>query len=276
MDYALDDTLQSQLERIPTPWGTLVGLKTDRITQTILKDGQYEWAETAIVGQLLRSGATAIDIGANIGYYTALFARLSGPAGAVHAFEANPLTAALLGLTMAENHWTQVTINNVAAGDTASVAHIKPLDTADVVRDGDLNLGGWSLREVEGGAWEIPVLPLDQYVRDKHIAKVHLVKIDVEGFELRVLQGADVVLRSLRPYLIMEMRAVGEPDRMRCNSMVEHLHQRNYVCCRIMKRPFPHFRVLNERDVEGATFHFNMLALPQVRYREYTASLNGT
>lgn len=275
LKFAMSRAQKAQLQEIPTPWGKLVGVKVDRIARTIIADGQYEWAETAIVAQLLRAGATAIDVGANIGYYTALFRCLVGHQGSVHAFEANPFTAALLKLSMARNGWDDVTINAVAIGDAAGNLQVRPMDLDLALADASLNLGGWSLQEAAAGEWQIPVVPLDQYVRDNHIEKLHFLKVDVEGFELKVLDGADTVIRKLRPYIMMEMRATDLTDRVRCEQMVERLEQGGYICCRIIKRPFPHFRVLARADTETATFHFNLLAMPAARYREFFASIAG-
>jgi FkbM family methyltransferase len=274
MDFELTKKIKAELEPIETPWGTLLGVKADRITRTIAADSQYEWAETAIVGQLLRAGSVAIDVGANIGYYTALFARLVGPKGAVHAFEANPFTAAILSLAKAQNGWSSATVNSLALGDRAGVLHVKAMDLPAVLHDPKLNLGGWSLRDTIGGEWEVQVVTLDQYVRDHKIEKVHLLKVDVEGFELKVIHGADLVLRKFHPDLVMEMRAGNDVERLRCQQMIEFLTGRDYVCCRIVKRPFPHFRTIGRSDFDDDKYHFSLLALRTARYQEFEASIN--
>src|SRR5215510_7214671 len=58
--------------------------------------GLYESGTTKVVGKLLRPGMIAIDVGAHIGYYTRLFAKLVGKHGKVYAFEPNPETFAIL------------------------------------------------------------------------------------------------------------------------------------------------------------------------------------
>ncbi len=274
MDFVIPDQFEWALQQIPTPWGMLIGVKTDRITQTIAADGQYEWAETAIVGQLLRAGSTTIDAGANIGYYTSLFHLLTGPRGFVHSFEANPFTAALLRMAQRQNDWSNVTVNNVAVGNKPGRMSVKAMDLAEAMRDDSLNLGGWMLKESQEGDWDIEVTTLDKYVKDNKIEKVHFLKVDVEGFELKVIQGGDKVIRKLKPYLLLEMRVDNSADRVRCEQMLEFLRERDFACCRIMKRPFPHFRDLRQSDIAEARYHFNMLAMPGARYREYEASLN--
>ncbi|MEQ1769932.1 MAG: FkbM family methyltransferase [Devosia sp.] len=276
MDFVIPDNIQQSLQRIPTPWGTLVGLKSDRITQTILADGQYEWAETAIVGQLLRAGAVTLDVGANIGYYTALFHLLAGSRGQVHSFEANPFTAALLRRSKAENGWNNVRINNVAVGAAPSTIRVRAMDLEGAAADTNLNLGGWMVREAEAGEWTIDLTSLDRYVADNKLDKLHFLKVDVEGFELKVMEGGDSVIRKFRPYIIMEMRAEDDTDEQRCVQLLEFLRGRDFACCRIMKRPFPHFRPVHDSEVVGR-YHFNMLAMPAARYREYedSAGLRG-
>ncbi|MEQ1899448.1 MAG: FkbM family methyltransferase [Devosia sp.] len=152
---------------------------------------------------------------------------------------------------------------------------IKARESADILKDAEFNLGGWSIKPTKDGDWELPMVPLDQYVRDRAIAKVHLLRVDVEGFELKVLQGGDTLLRKLHPYVIVEMRAGNERDRVRCEKMTEQLETRDYINCRIMKRPFPHVRALEPTDTASGKYHFNMLALPAARYREFEASFRG-
>jgi len=275
MDFVIPDQVKPALQRIPTPWGALVGVRTDRIAQTILADGQYEWAETAIVSQLLRAGSTSIDVGANIGYYTALFQLLIGQRGSVHSFEANPFTAALLRMGQQQNGWENVRVNGIAVGNKAGHMSVKALDLTETVADTNLNLGSWVLRQSNGGEWDIEVTTLDKYVRDNQLEKVHFLKVDVEGFELKVLQGALRVIRKLKPYVLIEMRADVDADRGRCEQMLEFFRQHDFACGRIMKRPFPHFRAMVQGDLDPPRYHFNMLAMPAARYQEYEASLSG-
>jgi len=274
MDFIVSESLEERLQVLPTPWGKLVGLKADHISRTILNDGQYEWAETAIVSSLLRTGATAFDVGANIGYYTALFRTLVGAKGAVHAFEANPLTTALLKRSGTQNDWSGVVINNVAAGAVDATLKVRAMNLGEALSNDRLNLGGWNLNEASDGEWEVPVITLDRYVVDHNLERVHMLKVDVEGFELKVLEGADILMKKLRPYLIMEMRADSDIERLRCEQVSEFLQARDFTCCRIMKRPFPHFRSIGDTELSGEDYHFNMLAMPSSRYREFYASFN--
>ena len=73
--------------------------------------------ETALVPQFANFGSQALDIGANIGYYTAWLRLAVGPSGHVHAFEANPATASLLARSVELNGWRNVTLNECAVSD---------------------------------------------------------------------------------------------------------------------------------------------------------------
>lgn len=274
MEYTLPPATEVLLQELDTPWGRLLGIKSDRITRTIRADGIYEWAETAIVGQIVRVGAVTLDIGANIGYYCALLHSLVGESGQVHAFEANPFTATLLRRSVAANGWQNVVLNNRAVSDKGGEVTVRAMDVAGGLEADDLNLGGWSLSETADGEWTIPAITIDDYVEENGLERVHFCKVDVEGFELKVLHGGKAVLKRFRPYLLMEMRADNAADHGRCIEMRAHLDELGYVCCRIVKRPFPHFRRDLDTDYVGIPYHFNILAIPLVRYREYATSMN--
>jgi len=171
-----------------------------------------------------------------------------------------------------ENGWANVRINNVAVGAAPATMRVKAMDLDGAAADDGLNLGGWMVREAEGGEWSIAVTSLDKYAADNSLEKLHFLKVDVEGFELKVMEGGDFTIRKFRPYIIMEMRAEDDADEQRCVQLVEFLRRRDFACCRIMKRPFPHFRPVSDAEIVGR-YHFNMLAMPSTRYRDYEDSM---
>jgi FkbM family methyltransferase len=273
--YEMPRSVRAQLVEVKTRWGVLTGPRTDRITRSLLADGEYEWAETAIVGQILRRSSIAVDVGANIGYYTAMFRQLVGEKGAVHSFEANPFTAELLNITAEANHWRNVTINHIALGDSDATLRVRAMDLANDIQREDFNLGGWTLREVANGDWTVPVTTLDHYVAQRGIERVHMLKVDVEGFEHKVLRGADEVLRRNHPYLMLELNAKGDIELAHTAELIAFLEKRRYRLCRILKQPFPHFRPLTGLDLPEDGYHFNALAIPQARYDEFRESISG-
>ena len=94
--------------------------------------GSFEPEQTALVETLVKPGDTVVDLGAHIGYYTLLFAKLVGPSGHVVAFEPSPASCAILRRNVASNGLANVTIVNAAVGAASRSAVLRlsanPLD----------------------------------------------------------------------------------------------------------------------------------------------------
>jgi FkbM family methyltransferase len=128
-----------------------------------------------------RAGDTMIDVGANIGEVSILASQRVGPSGQVYAFEAHPRIVSYLRGNLALNGCNNVTVRNVALGRAAGTVRF-----ADDVRD-DMN------RIVDGGPLQVACTTLDDEMTAA-TQPVALVKVDVEGSELHVLEGARTVL----------------------------------------------------------------------------------
>lgn len=142
------------------------------------------------------SGATVIDVGANIGYNAIHAARLAGPQGRVIAFEPTPDTLSLLRCNIAASGFSNVAVEPVAAGSHAG--------TRDFFVRGDISavnsLYPNSRFAHVTSVLHVTVAPLDDLV----VGRVDVVKIDVEGAELDVLEGMPRILREPGITLIVE------------------------------------------------------------------------
>lgn len=132
----------------------------------------------------LRPGDLVVDVGANVGFHAMVAAGRVGPAGRVVAIEPHPRTFRRLLDHIALNRRANVAPINVAVGDRAGV-----LRFSDRRRDDSQNR---VLLRGEPGALEVPARRLDDLPIP--VGPVALVKIDVEGFELRALGGAPETL----------------------------------------------------------------------------------
>src|SRR5882757_2876650 len=109
-------------------------LKDLFICQAIAQD-RYEQNETALVRRLVEPGQSVVDVGANVGYYTLLFASLVGESGHVHAFEPFPANAHLLEKSIAENSLSAVvSLRQKAIGDRAGTLRL--ISSIDTVNSG--------------------------------------------------------------------------------------------------------------------------------------------
>ena len=148
-------------------------------------DPEARAADERIVTRLLGPGATYVDVGANVGTLAAAAAARVGPGGTVHAIEANPTIAGFLRENMRLNGFDQVTVHNVAVGagpGTIRISQRRADDMNFVSADGD------------GVAVELTTL--DTLLGG--LERIDLLKIDVEGFEKFVLDGAARVLSVSR------------------------------------------------------------------------------
>jgi FkbM family methyltransferase len=147
---------------------------------------------------LLNSGDAAIDVGANLGYFSAAMAQAVGPLGRVVAFEPVPATYARLSQLAALNGFVQLSTFPLALG----------ADAGDATIHWDPRVAGSaSLHTGQGERVAVRVRPLDALVAEGSVPAPRLVKIDVEGHELAVLRGARETIARSRPAIIFELNA---------------------------------------------------------------------
>lgn len=127
-------------------------------------------------------GGVFIDVGANVGTYAMALARHVGPSGKVIAIEPHPVTHARLAFNRTASDFNQVILVAAAAGPADGELMIET--------DGD-NLGASHIVSGEpgSGAFKVPSRRLQQILEDASVTQVDALKIDVEGFEDRVLTG---------------------------------------------------------------------------------------
>ena len=159
--------------------------------------GSFEPNEFAFLDRVLRPGMVFVDVGANDGYYTLFAARRVGPSGRVVAAEPSSRERAHLQRNLGRNGLDNVSVVPAAIG---SVSGLADLHLAHGVHAGHNTLGGFAHDDVVRASLErVPIEPLDSVVARLGLTKVDFVKIDVEGAEAHVIEGASTVLTSMRP-----------------------------------------------------------------------------
>lgn len=152
----------------------------------------WEASATRLLNHLLEPGNIFVDVGANWGYYSLLTAAAVGQTGQVHAFEPQPHVIAVLHRAIRHNHLPQLTANQMTVGATNGTL------TLYLASDGNSLLASaiTSDRTDPTHTVEVPLTTLDDYLATHHIARVDVVKIDVEGLEGAVLDGATTLLQG--------------------------------------------------------------------------------
>ena len=171
----------------------------------VLFTGGYEEREIAELCKYILAGGTVFDVGANIGLSALEFARSAGPQGRVFAFEPHPDTAARLRDNLAQNAITSTTIIQAAVGAAAGQvtfhesAH-PTLSSASVIPPDLVR------------SFDVPVTTVDIAWAEAGKPVVCALKIDVEGGELEVLQGARELLQRDHPAVLLEAWGAAQLD----------------------------------------------------------------
>jgi FkbM family methyltransferase len=159
----------------------------------------------------LRSGGTAVDIGANLGEWAVPFARKVGPAGRVLAIEPAPRAAAALGQTLAANALAQAELVRCAVSDHDGTAEFaEPIVTSTLTDTGTARIGPARAGQQ---VLHVALRSLDSLAAEHRLDRIELIKIDVEGHERQVLDGAQASLARCRPVLVLETGHEAKGDR---------------------------------------------------------------
>ena len=154
----------------------------DLIQRTILYFGVWEPDISSVIESSLSPGDVFVDVGANIGYDTLLASRLVGGTGAVVAIEASARTFALLTRNLALNEAGNVRAVNLAVSDRET--------TLDLYEVNDRNIGAATTLASRGGTplQSVDARPLETILSPDELARVRLIKMDIEGAEPPVLR----------------------------------------------------------------------------------------
>jgi FkbM family methyltransferase len=145
----------------------------------------YEPLTTRAVLEALHPGAVAVDVGANLGYFTCLAAKAVGPRGVVHAVEPAPANVDALKRHIRMNKLDNVVVHAVAAADVEAVRTLRLTARTD-------HHGLYEHPESPAIAEaRVSTAPLDSLVE----GAANLIKVDVEGAEVEVLEGMRGLLR---------------------------------------------------------------------------------
>jgi FkbM family methyltransferase len=172
--------------------------------------GTYEPEQSRLFEETLRPGDTVLDVGAHAGYYTLLAAVLVGEHGRVWAFEPDPHNFSALCRHVRINRQENVTTAQLAVSDTSGAAHFVQ------------GSGSGTGRLCADGAIEVETTTLDEFCASRGIRPA-AIKIDVEGAEAGVLQGAERTLATQAPTIFLSTH--GAQVRAEC---VRWLQDRGY------------------------------------------------
>jgi FkbM family methyltransferase len=165
----------------------------------------HEPLATKLLMETLKPGMNAVDIGGNIGYYAMMEARLVGPQGKVIAIEPMPDNSEQLCINVKNNGYQNIDIHKMAIGDRDG--------TALMYITGKSNWHSLHPPAVSKGEMKVPVSTLDSLLTQYDLPSVDLVRMDLEGYEIVVVEGMKQTLEKYGPRLLIELHPllVGTP-----------------------------------------------------------------
>jgi FkbM family methyltransferase len=182
--------------------------------------GAYESETTAWLIANLRPGDTFLDVGANFGYFSLLASKYVGPTGRVFAFE--PVAS------FADNIVEQLHLNDVLNGTVERLALCDRCAELEFVQEqngANSHLASLKIEHAQSSPVakvRVQGLTLDAYIARNDV-NPDVIKIDVEGAEVDVLKGANYLMETIRPRMIISTH--GRQLKKKCRELLE---DRNY------------------------------------------------
>jgi FkbM family methyltransferase len=197
------------------------------VLQFLFETPHYWW-----IRQRLHPGANVLDIGANIGLFSIMMARQIkyGVTGWVQAFEPSPRSRGDLQRMLASNHIDHVAVYPYAVSDRCGKATFLDVTTEDVTRESS-HLDAVGPADGTGSlphnAVEVETIDVDTFC-DRIRFNPQLIKIDVEGAEFLVLEGARRCILTHKPFLVIEIHpdARGDFDHQRLRRYLDQYDYR--------------------------------------------------
>jgi FkbM family methyltransferase len=165
---------------------------------------QFEPDVRAAIRRVTRPGMTILDIGANIGAHTLLFSSLAGPAGRVVAFEPTDFAFAKLQKNISLNPHLHVDLVRLALSDRAAADEQVDFRASWQTNGSRVN-----------GISTVNVVRLDDWAEANRLSAIDVIKLDVDGYEYRVISGGERTIARTRPVFIIEASGLhfAEPSR---------------------------------------------------------------
>jgi len=195
---------------------------------------------------LTRPGYTVLDIGANIGCHTLRFSKLVGEKGRVFAFEPTRYAYEKLGRNIELNPQFS---NNITL-EKKAVSNVTETNQAIHFSSSWLLFGNQKPIAEE----VVDFVTVDHYVMQKDIERIDIMKIDVDGFEPEVVEGAVNTIKNHKPILFLEVNNTPKIDRV-----IKFLLGLNYlfvheVDCTLLRSKEEIFGLLNSQPVNCSGF----------------------
>jgi FkbM family methyltransferase len=187
---------------------------------TLLECGAIEPLTMKLFGSVLEPGDAYVDVGAHVGFHTLVARWRIGPNGRVVAVEPQPYNCERILQNWELNGFSNLELYMAIAGDARGVVRLSNQASTDKARLSLVLKGVNDLPQ----HFHVPMMRLDDILERERISKVHLVKIDAEGFEAQVLAGMETSL-EVTQNLVLELLTDEESGSSAGAELVERLRK---------------------------------------------------
>jgi len=165
--------------------------------------------ETSVQEALLRhlgEGDVFYDIGANLGFFSILGARMVGPTGRVYSFEPAPRAAAAVRRNAELNGFGHIEVLEMGISDRSAIGRLQLAQDQSWSK-----LTDYGPHPLVEQVIDVDLRPVDELVESGRVAPPNVVKIDAEGAEIEALRGMERTVREHQPTLICELHLTTPP-----------------------------------------------------------------
>lgn len=244
MRFAHEIAIGTRRFRVPVLAGT---------NDQLVIEGLHDYDDEVFIAlrrALAEPKPVILDVGGNIGQYV-LRLKATRQDAELHTFEPFPKLAEILQHMVTLNGWRDVRVNQCVVGVSNDKTRLyfdgAATDTASTVA---------GFQRTNQHSIEVDCRTLDGYVDEAGLKRVDVLKIDVEGGELEVIQGAARVLEKFRPLTLLELLWTQNPEHLaRQQRVIGLLHSAGYhfhlikadgaLEYQAVPQPDPHYRLLN-------------------------------
>lgn len=231
--------------------GTIInGVAGEYIFDTISTTNDY-YEKKLLENYLpfIKEARVILDIGANIGNHSMFWAKKCDTVE-IHSFEANPEVFEILKNNKITNGYENVSVYNYAIGSCSGYAKIKSIDES--------NLGATEFETCEDGEFQIEMIDIDSWVKERNFEYIDFIKIDVEGFEGNVVAGMHETIHKYKPIVWIELWPQNASD------ILDFLTEESYCCIKIdamnllfvAKEKVKECDIIQEKDLLLTMLHY--------------------
>jgi FkbM family methyltransferase len=208
-----------------TQFGQFCLIEKDLISNCISNLGYWEQHLHYFYSQFIKPDYTIIDGGANIGFHSIQFAKLANE-GKVYSFEPQPLIFNVLSTNSLINGASDIIRQyRLGLSDNIGQSKMTPLKEQEF-SENCINYGGRGLTDSDLGEEEVELTTIDNL----RLSKLNLIKLDVQGFELKAIMGGENTIKSNYPLMFIENYINQEADQQ----VIKLLEEWGYVIYRLL------------------------------------------